>query len=147
MNYLLDSNTLSDFYDRESGGHERICLQLGALPDDARVFMSILSLYEFEYGYANAGNLLRPSIRAKIDEAQKDFEVLPLSHEGAGVFGVIKKELREIRGISSENIKKHNIDLIFAGEALVHRCVLVSSDGIFNDIQKIKQELMLENWL
>ena len=127
MNYLLDSNSLSDFYDRESSGHDAIFRQLGVLPDDAQVLMSVLSLYEFEYGYANADDALRPSIRAKITEAQEDFEVLPLSREGASVFGEIKQALRKKRGISGENIKKHNIDLMFAAEALVHGCILVST--------------------
>nr|VFJ58998.1 MAG: Predicted nucleic acid-binding protein, contains PIN domain [Candidatus Kentron sp. DK] len=147
MNYLLDSNTLSDFYDRESGGHEAIFCQLSVLPDDARVLMSVLSLYEFEYGYANVDDALRPSIRAKITEAGEDFEVLPLSREGDGVFGEIKQSLRKRRGISGENIKKHNIDVMFAAEALAHRCIPVSADRVFRDIREFRPELMLENWL
>jgi len=147
MNYLLDSNTLSDFYDRESGGHEAIFRQFSTLPDDARVLMSVLSLYEFEYGYANADDALRPSIRAKITEAGEDFEILPLSREGAGIFGEVKQSLRKKRGISAENTKKHNIDVMFAAEALVHGCILVSADGIFRDIRAFKPELRLESWL
>jgi predicted nucleic acid-binding protein len=100
MNYLLDSNTLSDFYDRESSGHGAIFRRLSGLPDDAQVLMSVLSLYEFEYGYANAADALRPSIRAKITEAQEDFEVLPLSRDGASVFGEIKQVLRKNRGLA-----------------------------------------------
>jgi predicted nucleic acid-binding protein len=147
MNYLLDSNTLSDFYDRESSGHEAFFRQLSTLPDDAQVLMSVLSLYEFEYSYANANDALRSSIRAKITEAQEDFEVLPLSREGASVFGEIKQALRKKRGISAENIKKHNIDLMFAAEAVVHSCILVSVDGVFKDIREFRPELKLENWL
>jgi predicted nucleic acid-binding protein len=147
MNYLLDSNTLSDFYDRESSGHGAIFRRLSGLLDDAQVLMSVLSLYEFEYGYANAADALRPSIRAKITETQEDFEVLPLSRDGASVFGEIKQVLRKKQGISAENIKKHNIDLMFAAEARVHDCILVSADGIFKDIREFMPELKLENWL
>lgn len=147
MNYLLDSNTLPDFYDRESSGHGAIFRQLSVLSDHARVLMSVLSLYEFEYGYANADDALRPSIRAKITEAQEDFEVLPLSREGASFFGEIKQALRKKRRIGAENIKKHNIDLMFAAEALVHGCILVSADGVFTDIRELRPDLELENWL
>ncbi|WP_353573062.1 PIN domain-containing protein, partial [Candidatus Albibeggiatoa sp. nov. BB20] len=87
MNYLFDSNTLSDFYDRNSIGHQAVFDRLSRLPDSTRIFMSALSLYEFEYGYANASEVLRPTIRAKINEAQEDFEILSLSCNGATVFG------------------------------------------------------------
>ncbi len=66
MNYLLDSNTLSDFYDRDSIGHHTIFTHLSHLSDNTRIFISILSLYEFEYGYANASEVLRPTIRVML---------------------------------------------------------------------------------
>jgi predicted nucleic acid-binding protein len=134
MNYLLDSNTLSDFYDRDSIGHHAIFTHLSHLSDNTRIFISILSLYEFEYGYANASEVLRPTIRAKITEAQEDFEILPLSNNGAMVFGEIKFMLKKKRGINAENIKKHNFDLMLASEALTHDYTLVSADKIFQDI-------------
>ncbi len=138
---------ISDFYDRESSGHEAIFLKLSVLPDDTQIFMSILSLYELEYGYANANELIKSTIRAKIIEAQEDFEVLPLSRDGAKIFGEIKQLFKEKRKISSKNIKKHNIDLMFAAEALVHNCILVSADRIFKDVLELNPELKLENWL
>lgn len=147
MIFLLDSNTVSDFYDRKSTGHQKIYEHLILLPSRSRVLISVLSLYEFEYGYANATDALRPLIRAKITDAQNDFELLPLSCTGARRFGEIKAMLKNQRGISTENIKKHNIDLMFAAEAIAHDLVLVSTDGIFEDIQRFQPELKLENWL
>ena len=54
MKYLLDSNTVSDFYDKFSTGYPKISQQLSALTDAESVYISILTLYELEYGHANA---------------------------------------------------------------------------------------------
>jgi predicted nucleic acid-binding protein len=147
MIYLLDSNALSDFYDPKSVGHQAIYRRLSRLPSDARVLMSILSLYEFEYGYANAPIRLRPAIRAKITEAQEDFELIPLSRSGARLFGDLKVNLKLKRQMSTESIKKHTIDLMFAAEAMVCNATLVSADRIFAEIQRHHADLKLENWL
>ena len=53
MKYLLDSNIISDFYDPLSVGHPQIYYRLTQLTANDRVFVSILSLYELEYGFAN----------------------------------------------------------------------------------------------
>ena len=46
MKYLLDSNIISDFYDKFSSGHSKISKRLGSLTDADRVYISILTLYE-----------------------------------------------------------------------------------------------------
>ena len=50
MNYLLDSNTVSDFYDKDSFSHQEIAYQLAGLAADDLVFVSIITLYELELG-------------------------------------------------------------------------------------------------
>jgi predicted nucleic acid-binding protein len=79
MKYLLDSNIISDFYDPFSVGHLQIYYRLTQLTANDHV--SILSLYELEYGFANAREDYKPIIRRKIQETQQDFEILPLSHQ------------------------------------------------------------------
>ncbi len=73
--YLLDSDTVSDFYDKYSSGYPHIYLMLSSLQDEDRVFISILTLYELEYGYANASDEKKSILRQKITEAQQDFKV------------------------------------------------------------------------
>jgi len=46
MNYLLDSNTVSELYDKFSAGYPKISQKLGYLTDDDQVYISILTLYE-----------------------------------------------------------------------------------------------------
>ncbi|MDU9050070.1 MAG: hypothetical protein Q3M30_14585 [Candidatus Electrothrix sp. Rat3] len=52
MRYLLDSNTTSELYDTDASHHSSILGHLGALTDRDQVCISILSLYELEYGWA-----------------------------------------------------------------------------------------------
>ncbi len=147
MDYLLDSNVISDFYDLKSLGHSRIAECFRRLPHSSRVSVSILSLYEFEYGYSNAPEPLRPVIRAKISDIEHDFELLPLSVKGAHYFGELKLLLKKGRQLNHEAIKKHNIDLMLAAEALAHQMVLVSDDGLYSEIRELKPAFKWENWL
>jgi len=52
--YLFDSDTISDLYDQFSKGHLKIFEKLSSKNSTDEVYISILTLYEFEYGYANA---------------------------------------------------------------------------------------------
>jgi hypothetical protein len=49
-------------------------------------------------------------VRQKIEEAKQDFDILPLSLKCSGIFGVLKKSIKDSRKLNPENIKKHNID-------------------------------------
>ncbi|CAK8722983.1 hypothetical protein GKODMF_14560 [Candidatus Electrothrix gigas] len=63
MKYLLDSNTISELYDAEASHHSAILGHLGALTDRDQVCISVLSLYELEYGWANAPDEKKPAAR------------------------------------------------------------------------------------
>jgi predicted nucleic acid-binding protein len=145
--YLLDSNTISDLYDKFSDDHIKIIDKLSALKEMDKVYISILSIYEFEYGYANAPTEKKSIVQKKIEEAQQDFEVLPLSKEGAQLFGILKKKIKDLKNLNKEAIKKHNIDIMLAATAIVEDCILVSADSIYLDIQQFESKLILENWV
>ena len=147
MKYLLDSNTVSDIYNPSAENHHRFIKKILALKENDDVFISVLTLYEFEYAFANSPAHKKNEIRATISQIQQDFIVLPLSPTAAEIFGDLKNLFKELRNIKSENLKKHTIDLIIAADALNHRAVLVSADKIYQDIQFIKPELNIENWM
>ena len=146
MNYLLDSNIVSDFYDKDSTNHLQIVQQLGNLNDDDQVFVSIISLYELEYGYNNAPEDMKRVVRKKIEEAKEDFSILPLAIEGSICFGKLKKSVVEKRKLKKENAKKHNIDIILACTAVVNSCILISEDTIFAELKQIEPKLKTESW-
>jgi len=145
--YLLDSNTVSDFYDKSAAGHPHIANQLLSLQSDDSVYMSILTLYELEYGFANAPEEKKAVVRQKLTDAQKDFEILPLSNSGATLFGVLQKQLKETRKLSKENLKKHSVDIMIATTAITNHCILISADAIYMELQQFKMGPQLENWL
>jgi predicted nucleic acid-binding protein len=147
MRYLLDTNSLTDFYEPASSGYLSITDRVASLPNQDLVFASILSLYELEYGYANATDDLKPIIRQRISEAQMDFAFLSLLPEAARIFGRLKARLRMRRQLSKKASKSHNIDLMLAATAIVEGCTLVSADGIYSDLRHIDPTLRVENWL
>ena len=146
MNYLLDSNTVSEIYDKYSQNHDSISQSLRSLDNADQVFISIITLYELEYGYSNAPDDKKPVVRKMIEEAKEDFIVLPLSKEGARLFGELKKQLVDERKLKKENAKKHNIDIILASTAAIFPCVLISADGIYHGLKQIEPPLKTQNW-
>ncbi len=146
MNYLLDSNTISDFYDKDSANYPKILNKIAHLKNTDKVAISILTLYELEYGLANAPEYKKSIIEQKIIEAQIDFAVFPLSKKGAKLFGSFKTAIRESKMLNKENMKKHNIDLMIAASAIVEDCILISADTLFPEIVNIDQRLKLEDW-
>ena len=48
MNYLLDSNTVSDLYNQTSPQHELVRKRLSILTDKDNVYVSVLTLYGLE---------------------------------------------------------------------------------------------------
>lgn len=146
MKYLLDSNIVTDFYDRSAPDHPAICLQLADRGDEDEVFVSIITLYEFEYGLANAPEDRREMVEKKLSETLTDFETLPLSLSGAKIFGSMKKVLRDFRHLSSEGIKKHSVDLMIAATAVDEGCTLVSNDTVYKDLFDGFSELRLQSW-
>jgi predicted nucleic acid-binding protein len=146
MNYLLDSNTLSDLYNASAPAHPKILQRLSTLTDADKVCFSILSLYEFEYGFANTPESKKVRIRQKIIQVQKDFCCLPLTPQGAELFGLLKKSIKDLRNLNQENLKKHNIDLMMISTAITENCMLVSADKIFTDIQTVFADLSTEDW-
>ncbi len=146
MKYLLDSNIISDFYDKYSEVNPKIFQKLESLSDEDHIYVSILTLFEFEYGWANAPEDKKFIIKQKIIEVQQDFEFLPLTFKGAEVYGLLKKAIKDSRLLNKETIKKYNIDLMVGATAIENNCILVSSDSIYEELKNIFSGLRIENW-
>jgi predicted nucleic acid-binding protein len=146
MKYLFDSNTVSDLYDDATVAYHAIVSRLEQLLDTDEVYVSILTVYEFEYRFAKAPTTLKPRIREQITAMRKDFALLPLSETGAEIFGELKNQLQTVRGMKSENLKKHTVDLMLAANAIAAPAVLISADRLFADLQLLNAKLYTENW-
>jgi len=146
MNYLLDSNTVSDLYNRSSPQHNVIFERFSTLTDVDSVYVSILTLYEMEYGYANAPDDKKAIIRQQIQAMCNDLELLPLTKEAVPLFGVLKKSVKNTKMLSSKNIKQHSVDIMIAANAIFYKCVVVSEDKLFVELAKLDTHLKIENW-
>jgi predicted nucleic acid-binding protein len=146
MNYLLDTVTISDLYETSSPGHSGIARRLAKLGKDDVLFISVLSLYELEYGFANAPPEKKQEIRRRITDAQSSFRILSLSAQAAGMFGFLKKRLRDARNLTERGSRYHNIDVMLAATAIAESCTLVSADSLFKDLQEFDARLMRDHW-
>lgn len=146
MSYLLDTNTVSDFYEISSPNHFHVARRLEELSGQGAMHVSVLTLYELEYGYANAPAEQQPAIRQRVEALQLDFTVLDLSPVAARVFGELKKKLRTARNLTERGSRYHNIDLMIAATAIVESCVLVSSDSLYQGLKSLDSSLRHEAW-
>ncbi|HEY7216060.1 MAG TPA: type II toxin-antitoxin system VapC family toxin, partial [Thermoanaerobaculia bacterium] len=124
-----------------------IARRFSALANSDLVFISILALYELEYGYANAPDEKKSVIRQRISSLQEDFPILPLTAEAARVFGALKARFRKVRQLSKKGSKAHNVDLMIAATAITEGCILIGADGVYQEIQRLDPTLRIENWL
>lgn len=146
MSYLLDTNIISDFYNVDANHHAKIVskmLELG----NADAYVSLLTIYEFEYALANCPAEKHSVIENTIAKIVRDFCVLDLSVKQAKIFGNLKARYKTLKQINAENIKKHSIDLMIAATALDYDLTVVSADKIYSDVQSLHSDLKLENWI
>jgi predicted nucleic acid-binding protein len=146
MNYLIDSNVISELYDTSATNHANISRKLNNLSNNDRVFVSIITLYELEYAYCNAPIEKSEIIRNDIIHVRKNFDIAALSLLSSEIFGRLKKQYKDEFMINKENIKKHNIDIMLASQAIDRQCILVSGDKIYQTLKKMDNRLNNEDW-
>ena len=146
-NYLLDSNIVSYFADRKSPHHEAVTEKIASLQNEDTLSASILLLYENEYGIANASPTVAKKLQATRQKIIDHLEILPLSVQGAKIFGSIKKAYKDAQSLQGKALERKSIDLIIAGTAIAENAVLVSNDNIFAEIKKLWPNFLWENWV
>ena len=147
VKYILDTNTITHAIETRSPFHVLVNSHLSLMKADAELYISILSLYEIEYGIALATREEVKQILTSLKFlALEYFPVLPLPEEGARIFGGLKAAYFNNSGISKEALKRHNLDFMLASIAIAEEAVLVSSDVIFETVKTLHEYFMLENW-
>jgi len=147
MYYLLDTNTLSDLYNNNSSNHLEIIAHIQALKDDDdEIVVSVLTMYEMNYALQNAPEHKKIMIKQGIENILQNFTVIPLTLGYTETFGKIKKQFKDSRMISKENIKKHTLDIMLASCAITEKYTLVSADNIFPILNQLKNQLEIEDW-
>jgi tRNA(fMet)-specific endonuclease VapC len=130
IEYVLDTDTCIYWLKGEEEIREKV-EQVGT--DSLR--MTIITLAELKYG-AYYSTKKRENLQ-NIDKFRRKVKVLPLNHDAAERFGVIKAELR----MSGQVIQ--DFDILIASITLSHAGVLVT-----NNVDHFKRirGLSCENW-
>jgi predicted nucleic acid-binding protein len=146
--YLLDSDIITYLEEKNSAFHAPVVSQLSRLSNDDEVYISVLTLYEMQYGIACVKE--EPEKYKKFlavqNSIKRRFPILPLSEKGAEIYGDIKAMYRKDTGIQKKPLKKHDVDFILSSTAVEYDLIIVSNDTIFRKIQEIFNNLQVENW-
>jgi len=148
MKYLLDTDAINAIFDDKSPFFRVARSHLINLSKSDKIYISILSIYELEFSVSNTENeALIIKIKELISELKRIFEILPLSLNGAEIYGILKSGLQKKTGINRKAIKKHSIDLMIASNAIDHKCILVARDHIYkNHLTLLDDRLIVEDW-
>jgi predicted nucleic acid-binding protein len=140
--YLLDTNIISYLADPGSAFHHRTADAVRSLPDESRLTISLLTLYELAYGYVRDPG--RSRLLAILRE--EGIGVLAPSEPGADIFAHLKNAYRLHTGARERELVRHNVDFILASTAIVEGAALVSNDAIFKTLSELEPRLEVENW-
>ncbi|EDN71368.1 PilT-like protein [Beggiatoa sp. PS] len=149
--YLLDTNAVSALTQEHAGDYQKIAAKVASL-EEAELYISILSIYEMEYGafHANDPEIAHQArLAIQLIKDEDEMTVLPLTEAGAEIFGEIKEQYRKEKGIGKKALQKHNVDLILAATAIEVRATYVSHDNkdrIFEILQNIRDDFDWEDW-
>lgn len=154
MNFLLDTNIIIHLSRIEAEHHEKIKAKMlsMALQTDVRICMSIVSLYELEYGVAHADNDEIAFESRRIIESIKnapEITIFSLTESGSQIFGEIKEQYRREKGIGKKALQKHNADLMIASTAIEIGATLVSQDNkdrIFAILKSVRDDFKWDDW-
>src|SRR4051794_19455377 len=135
--YVLDTNIVSYLADPSSPFHERVADAILALPEEDRLAISVLTLYELSYGHLRSSS--RSRLLAIVHDEQ--FAVLTPTEDGSAVFARLKNAYRLHTGMRERELVRHNVDLILASVAIVEGAVLVSNDGLFATLATLEPRL------
>ena len=150
MKYLLDTNVLVNFFDETQIFHKNVFDKILNLNSNDELYVSILSLFEFEYNFSTCLEpFKKDSTRKTIDKLKNNekFNLIGIGEKEAKIFGEIKSLIKNKKGISTKNMKMLNFDIMIASSAISNSCVIVSGDKIFKTISEVYENSIFENWL
>ncbi len=145
--YLIDINIISYLADNESPFHNNVRKRFKALRDDDVASISILGLYEFHYSMSRAGESdISPGILKTKEKVCTSLNVVPLSEEGAKIFGELKAKYQEVFRLQRNALVRDTVDLLIASSAIENGAILVSHDNVFQKLKRVRPDFQFEDW-
>jgi len=148
--FLFDTNALSSFTRESNDGYHAISSKVASLNDSDELYASILSIYEMEYGvlHAKEQNIIA-EMKEAIQFVKDEFQIVPLTDNGAKIFADIKEQYQEKKGLGKKALIKHNVDLMIAATAIEIEAVLITNDtkdAIPIIIKACRSDFEWEDW-
>lgn len=146
--FLPDTNTLSSLMQKNASHHAIFSAKFSSLHEEDEVYVSIVSLYEMEYGARHAKDAdTENEMRLAIESVKNSFTILNLTEEGAKIFADLKERYKQETKLGKKALIKHNVDLMIASTAIEIGAILVSNDhNMFKTIQKFRSDFQWEDW-
>lgn len=150
--YLIDTCGVSALKKPNADYHAQYVSRLSLLDDSDEVYVSMVTIYEMEYGARHIRNKypnMALEMELAIQSIKNEFQILNLTHEAAKIFADIKEQYREKKGIGKKALIKHNVDLMIIATAIETGAILISSDNkdkIPEYIQSFRSDFRWEDW-
>jgi predicted nucleic acid-binding protein len=145
--FLLDTNILSALEDPDSESFRKVYKHLSACDSEDEIFVSVVSIYEYQYGIANASDEMAGKLKKSLADFEAMFTVIPLNSHGAEIFGRLKSAHINFSLLPDKAAQRHTADMIIASSAIEMQAKIVSNDKIFARIAEHFTELQVENWM
>jgi predicted nucleic acid-binding protein len=147
--FLFDTNALSCLTIEGNYAHDAILSKV-ALLNNYEIYVSILSIYEMEYGikHAKEQNIIN-EMRTAIQAIKNKFQIMPLTEASAKIFAEIKEQYKEQKGLGKKSIIKHNVDFMIVATAIEIGAVLITNDTkdeIPSIIKVCRSDFDWEDW-
>ena len=108
--YILDTNIASLLGSEENVENQLIFDKFYNLNDDDIVMVSIITLYEANYGLKNSKDKeQQEEIRKNIEFIQRFFEIVPLDLKEMELYADLKVLYKKHTGINRKSMKKNDL--------------------------------------
>ena len=88
--FLLDTNAVIALTQQESSDDKKVVIKIASLQKNTKLYISILSIYEMEYGAAHASESItidKTKLAIQLLKTEDKITILPLTMQGAQIFG------------------------------------------------------------
>lgn len=148
MKIILDSDFISGLSNPESDNYKQAVAFINSLPEKTEICVSILTIYEVQFGKFLDTNIERKErVEKTLHWINESFSILNLSFEDSEIYGELKCLFKRKTGMNQDALKRHNIDLALASVAIANDCIVISKDKIYsNHLQGLSENLQHKKW-
>jgi len=150
--FLLDTCSLSALKQPSANHHIQYVSKLSSLDDSDELYVSMISIYEMEYGARHIRDKypkLALEMKFAIQSIKEEFIILNLTDKGARIFADIKEQYQTKKGVGKKALIRHNADFMIVATAIEAGAILVThdtKDQIPEIIKSFRNDFNWEDW-